>query len=119
MNHILTEPCGSKSSSKLKELSGTLIVDRRFPQDSLRFLSSEGVYYKISKNKKYRLLKKKVGECIRIVARILTFGVFPLLEVVSFSGEFNHLNLEEEMDNLDSAIEIQRHVFVDYEAYYS
>lgn len=105
--------------SNVKELSGTLIVDRRFQHDGLRFLTSEGVYYKIIKNTKYRLLKKKVGECIRIVARTMTFGVFPLLEVVSFSGEFNHLSIEEEIDNLESSIEMPRQVFVDYDSFYT
>ena len=105
--------------SNLRELSGTLIVDRRFNQDSLRFLTSEGVYYKIIKNKKYRLLKKKVGECIRIVARTMSFGAFPILEVVSFSGEFDHLSIEEEIDNLESSIEMPRTVFVDYDSFYT
>ncbi len=106
-----------KKRNPLKEVRGILVPSIYHSIDEMSLLSSGGVYYRILKNSKYFQLKSKVGECVRVLARIVHKPDTPLLDIAFFVNEFEMGSAIDELS--EPPLHIAEMAFVDYESIYT
>ena len=116
---MILNTANSKPYKTYKEYSGILIPEKKESPNSISFLTAEGISYRILKNKKYKQLKYKIGECIRIFGHAMTVGSVPIIEIVSFVNEFDSRDVADDIENLITTDHFSRITFFDYEAIYT
>ena len=108
---------GITNTKSNKEYTGILVSENTNGTGDLNFLSANGVYYKILKNKKYKHLRSKTGECIRILGRTIPSSRIPVIEISTFSNEFDSRELIDDLDSFSSTEDITQKMFFDYESF--
>ncbi len=116
---MIMKTLNSKEHKAYKEYSGILIPEKRESSVNISFLTAEGVTYRILKNNKYKQLKSKIGECIRIFGRAMIVGSIPIIEIRSFVNEFDSREIADDIENLMTSESFSRMIFFDYESIYT
>jgi hypothetical protein len=98
-------------------LHGTVVANLS-DYDDLHFLTSDGTYYSILKNKKFGLLKAKSNECLRIIANVFDIEHSPYIEVISFELDFPADRFYEDDKTQDEIVySVSKDTFIDYESF--
>ena len=103
-----------------RELHGTIVANISDTQE-LHFLTSDGTYYRILKNKKHAQLKSKANECMHIAGYVTEIDHAPTLEITSFESDFVEDRFADDIksDNDDVPYRVSRDTFIDYESFIS
>ena len=105
------------NQKNLVELSGILLPRLKNGNIGLSLLTLEGDYYRIQKNRLYKKVEAKEGECVRVTARIVDVNSQPMIEVKSIVCDFESSSMD---DTEVSATPPGKHCvdFVDHNSIY-
>lgn len=105
------------NQKNLVELSGILLPRLKNGNIGLSLLTHEGEYYRIHKNRMYKKVEAKEGECVRVTARIVEVNSRTTIDVVSIVSEFENASMD---DTEVSATPVAANCaeFVDYNSIY-
>ena len=106
-------------NKNIRELRGTVVSNISDTQD-LHFLTADGVYYRILKNKKYHQLLLMAGESLKVLAVVKDLNQpVHTLDIATFDLDFAEDTLADDEKIDEIVLSVPEDTFIDYESFIS